>query len=63
MTAALTDGLRRRGIGAAEADLAAETASAVYRVACRRWVDADGDLDLRDLEARKLMGKALLAIT
>ncbi|WP_233224081.1 TetR family transcriptional regulator [Amycolatopsis sp. CA-128772] len=48
MTAALTDGLRRRGIGAAEADLAAETGSAVYRVAFRRWVDADGDLELRD---------------
>jgi hypothetical protein len=47
MSAALADGLRRRGIGDAEASLAAETGSAVYRVAFRRWVDAD-DLDLRD---------------
>ncbi|WP_103337134.1 TetR family transcriptional regulator [Amycolatopsis sp. CA-126428] len=45
MTAVLADGLRRRGIGDAEVELAAETGSAVYRVAFRRWVD-DGDLDL-----------------
>lgn len=48
MTAALADGLRRRGIGDAEAELAAEAGSAVYRVAFRRWVDAAGDLDLRE---------------
>jgi AcrR family transcriptional regulator len=48
MSAALADGLRRRGIGDAEADLAAETGSAVYRVAFQRWVDAAADLDLRD---------------
>ncbi|GLY34203.1 TetR family transcriptional regulator [Amycolatopsis sp. NBRC 101858] len=47
MSAALADGLRRRGIGDAEASLAAETGSAVYRVAFQRWVDAD-DLDLRE---------------
>jgi len=47
LSAALADGLRRRGIAAAEASLAAETGSAVYRVAFQRWVDAD-DLDLRD---------------
>jgi AcrR family transcriptional regulator len=48
MTAALADGLRRRGVGDAEAGLAAEIGSAVYRVAFQRWVDAADDLDLRD---------------
>jgi hypothetical protein len=48
MSAALADGLRRRGIGDAEATLAAETGSAVYRVAFQRWVDADDGLDLGD---------------
>jgi hypothetical protein len=48
MSAALADGLRRRGIGDTEASLAAEAGSAVYRVAFERWVDADADLDLRD---------------
>jgi AcrR family transcriptional regulator len=48
MTAALADGLRRRGIGDTEASLAAETGSAVYRVAFQRWVDAADNLDLRD---------------
>ena len=48
MSAALADGLRRRGIGDTEASLAAEAGSAVYRVAFQRWVDATDDLDLRD---------------
>ncbi|QUQ64211.1 TetR/AcrR family transcriptional regulator [Kutzneria sp. CA-103260] len=48
MTAALADGLRRRGVGDTEASLAAEAGAAVYRVAFQRWVDAAGDLDLRD---------------
>jgi AcrR family transcriptional regulator len=48
MSAALADGLRRRGAGDAEAGLAAETGSAVYRVAFRRWVDAADELSLRD---------------
>ncbi|MEU9970195.1 TetR/AcrR family transcriptional regulator [Streptomyces malaysiensis] len=48
MSAALADGLRRRGAGDTEASLAAETGSAVYRVAFQRWVDAADDLDLRD---------------
>lgn len=47
MSAALADGLRRRGVGDAEASLAAEAGSAVYRVAFQRWGDAD-ELDLRD---------------
>ena len=48
MSAALADGLRRRGIGDTEASLAAEAGSAVYRVAFQRWVDAADDLDLHD---------------
>jgi len=49
MSAALADALRRRGVGDAEAGLAAETGAAVYRVAFQRWVDAaDDDVDLRD---------------
>ncbi|MGV9855848.1 TetR family transcriptional regulator [Streptomyces sp. NPDC003442] len=49
MSAAFADGLRRRGAGDSEASLAAETGSAVYRVAFQRWVDAaDDDLNLRD---------------
>jgi AcrR family transcriptional regulator len=48
ITAALADGLRRRGIGDTEAGLAAEAGSAVYRVAFQRWVDAADGLDLRD---------------
>jgi AcrR family transcriptional regulator len=48
MSAALAEGLRRRGVADTEASLAAETGAAVYRVAFQRWVDADDDLDLRD---------------
>ena len=48
ISAALADGLRRRGIGDAEASLAAEAGAAVYRVAFQQWVDAADDFDLRD---------------
>ncbi len=48
MSAALADGLRRRGVDDVGATLAAETGAAVYRVAFQRWVDAADDLDLRD---------------
>jgi AcrR family transcriptional regulator len=48
MSATLADGLRRRGVGDAEASLATEAGSAVYRVAFQRWVDADDDLDLHE---------------
>ena len=48
MSAALADGLRRRGVGDTEASLAAEAGSTVYRVAFQRWVDAADDLDLHD---------------
>ncbi len=49
MSAAVADGLRRRGVDETEASLAAETGTAVYRVAFQRWVDADDDLDLREV--------------
>lgn len=48
LSAAFADGLRRRGVGDAEAGLAAETGAAVYRVAFQRWVDAADDADLRE---------------
>jgi hypothetical protein len=48
MSATLADGLRRRGVGAAEAALATETGAAVYRVAFQHWVETTEDLDLRD---------------
>ncbi|MEV0260626.1 TetR family transcriptional regulator [Streptomyces sp. NPDC050617] len=49
MSAALADGLRQRGIGDIDANLAAETSIAVFRVAFSRWVAADEDHDLRDV--------------
>jgi len=49
LSAALAEGLRRRGVPAAEAALATEAGSAVYRVAFQRWVDTeDGTLDLHE---------------
>lgn len=61
MSAALADGLRRRGVGDTEASLAAETGSAVYRVAFQRWVDATDDLDLRDAVRRSFAQLRTLA--
>lgn len=62
MTAAVTDELRRRGIGDAAASLAAKTGSAVYRVAFQRWVNAADDLDLRDTISQSFaMLRALIA--
>ncbi|GAA3621325.1 TetR family transcriptional regulator [Nonomuraea rosea] len=49
LTAALTDALRQRGIGNIEASLAAETGSAVFRVAFSQWSDATENHDLRDV--------------
>jgi hypothetical protein len=49
LSAALAEGLRRRGVPAAEAALATEAGSAVYRVAFQRWVDTEDDtLDLHE---------------
>ncbi|GAB2539365.1 TetR family transcriptional regulator [Nocardia heshunensis] len=47
ISAALAEGLRRRGVGAPEANLAAETGVAVYRVAFERWIKTDEEGDLR----------------
>lgn len=55
MSAALADGLRRRGVGDTEASLAAEAGFAVYRVAFQRWVDATDDLGLRDAIRRSFI--------
>ncbi|WP_228003240.1 TetR family transcriptional regulator [Nocardia australiensis] len=48
ISTALAGGLRLRGVGGPEANLAAETGVAVYRVAFGRWIDADEEGDLRD---------------
>jgi AcrR family transcriptional regulator len=48
MSTALADALQQRGIDDTEATLAAETGSAVYRVAFQQWVNATDDQDLRD---------------
>jgi AcrR family transcriptional regulator len=48
LSAALADGLRRRGVGEGEAGLAAEAGAAVFRVAFQGWVDAPDGPDLRD---------------
>ena len=46
LSAALADGLRRRGVAGPEAGLAAEAGIAVFRVAFERWVDAAEDRSL-----------------
>ena len=46
LSAALADGLRRRGITEADADLAAEAGIAVFRVAFERWATAPTDRGL-----------------
>ena len=49
LSIALADALRTRGAAPLEANLAAETAIAVFRVGWQRWVTADDDLDLADV--------------
>ena len=46
LSAALADGLRRRGVTEPDARLAAEVGIAVFRVAFERWVDQPGDRGL-----------------
>jgi AcrR family transcriptional regulator len=46
LSAALADGLRRRGVTDPAAGLAAEAGVAVFRVAFERWVSAPDDLAL-----------------
>ena len=43
LTAAISDGLRGRGIDELSATLAAHTATTVFSVAIGRWLDQDGD--------------------
>lgn len=49
LTAALTDALRQRGIGNPEAGLAAETGTAIFRVAFSQWINAAEKGDLQDV--------------
>jgi AcrR family transcriptional regulator len=46
LSAAIADGLRRRGVPDPAAGLAAEAGVAVLRVSFERWVTASGDRDL-----------------
>jgi AcrR family transcriptional regulator len=46
IAAALADGLRRRGVPAADASLAAEAGIAVFRVAWEQWMAGPDDRDL-----------------
>lgn len=61
VTADLAGGLRRRGVGADEASLAAEAGAAVYRVAFEQWVSAAEDCDLRDVIRETLARLRILA--
>ncbi|MFD7918779.1 TetR/AcrR family transcriptional regulator [Streptomyces sp. NPDC059740] len=48
LSAALTDGLRARGVGEPAASLAAETGIAVFKVAFERWLEGPDDGDLAE---------------
>ncbi|WP_432967588.1 TetR/AcrR family transcriptional regulator [Dactylosporangium sp. CA-233914] len=58
LTAALADGLRRRGLPEPDATLAAEAAGVVVRVAFERWVAGPGDTGL-DTVMRETLGRLL----
>jgi AcrR family transcriptional regulator len=49
LSAALADGLRRRGVTEPRASLAAEAGIAVFRVGFERWVGASGEASLSDV--------------
>ncbi|MGI8415359.1 MAG: TetR family transcriptional regulator [Nakamurella sp.] len=51
LSAALADGLRRRGVADSNASLAAEAGVAVFRVAFERWVTDPADRGLADVMA------------
>jgi AcrR family transcriptional regulator len=51
LAASVADALRRRGVAAAEARLAAQTGLAVFGIAFARWVDAAGERMLSDFLA------------
>lgn len=54
LSAALADGLRRRGVTDPDASLAAEAGIAVFRVAFERWIDEPGDRDLSQIMRESL---------
>lgn len=51
LSAALADGLRRRGVAEAEAGLAAEAGVMVFRTAFERWVGGPGERTLQEVQA------------
>ncbi|OBB81510.1 hypothetical protein A5760_16515 [Mycobacterium colombiense] len=54
LTAALAEGLRRRGSDDTTALLAAQAGMTVFRTAYRRWLEADTDLDMAHIIATTL---------
>ena len=54
LSAALADGLRRRGVADPDARLAAEAGIAVFRVAFERWVNARRSSDLAQVMRESL---------
>ncbi len=54
LSAALAEGLRRRGVTDPQASLAAEAGIAVFRVAFERWVSEPGDRDLSQVMRESL---------
>ena len=54
LSAALADGLRRRGVPDPDATLAAEAGIAVFRVGFERWVDDPADRDLSQVMRESL---------
>ncbi|WP_039639346.1 TetR family transcriptional regulator [Streptomyces sp. 769] len=49
LSAALSDTLRRRGVGEPAASLTAEAGIAVFKIAFERWVEQSGDRDFAHL--------------
>jgi hypothetical protein len=61
LSAALADGLRRRGVTDPEASLAAEAGIAVFRVAFDRWISQSEDRGLSNVMRESL--EQLTALT
>lgn len=59
---ALADALRRRGVAAADASLAAEAAVAIFRIAFERWVNGASEKDLSQLMCELLARLKALAV-
>lgn len=60
LSAALADGLRRRGVPDPEANLAAEAGVAVFRVAFERWVTDAQERELAELMRESMSQLAAL---